>query len=78
MRLFRVFGSAELGEVASCSALECLWLGIRKVGSQVIGKGQCQLFGGETVGEVRRGGRRGRRTSDRVKKRVYIFRVGFG
>ena len=31
-----------------------------------------------TVGEIRRGGRQGRRANNRVKKRVYRFRVSFG
>ena len=33
-------GSAELGKVASGFALQGLWLGDRKVGSQVIDKDQ--------------------------------------
>ena len=33
---------------------------------------------GKTVGEVRGGGRRGRRASDRAEKRVHRFRVRFG
>ena len=37
--LLRACGSAELGRVASDSATQFLWLGDRKVGSQVIGKG---------------------------------------
>ena len=43
-----------LGKVASGSATQGLWLGDRKVGSQVVGKDRSQLSGIETVGEVRR------------------------
>ena len=58
-------------------ALQSLWLGDRKVGSQVIGD-RSQIPGRRTVEEVWRGGRWGRRASDRAKTRVYRFRVGFG
>ena len=50
-------GSAELSEVASGSAGQGLWLGDRKVGSQVIGEDRRRLPGRGTIGEVRRGGR---------------------
>ena len=65
-------GSAELGKVASGSATQGLWLGDRKVGSQVVGIDRSRLPGRGTVGEVRRGGRR---ASDRMKERVHIFRL---
>ena len=70
--------SAELGKAASGSATQGLWLGDRKVESQVIGEDQIRLPGRRTVGEVRRRGRRGRRASDRAKERVYKFRVRCG
>ena len=57
VRLLRARGPAELGKVASGSATLVLWLGDRKVGSQVIGKDRSRLPGRGTVGEVRRGGR---------------------
>ena len=78
MRLLRVLGSAELGKVASGSASQGLWLGDRKVGFQVIIEDKSRLPGRRTVGKVRTGGRRGRRASDRTKKRVHRFRIGFG
>ena len=62
----------ELGKVAPGSAAQSLWLGDRKVGSQVIGEDR--IPGKETVGKVRRGGRQGRRASDRTKERVHRFR----
>ena len=64
-------GSSELGKVASDSATQGLWLGNRKMGSQVIGEDQNRLPGRGTVGEIRRG----RRASDRAKNTVYRFRV---
>ena len=73
-RLLWALGSAELEKVASGSARQGLWLRDRKV----IGKERSRFPGRGTVGEVRRGGRQGRRASDRVKKRVYTFRVRFG
>ena len=78
MRLLRARGSAELSEVASGSATQSLWLGDRKVGSQVIAEDQNRFPGRETVGEVTRGGRRGRRAGDITKERVHNFRVTFG
>ena len=77
MRLLRVRGSAELGEVVSGSATQGLWLRNGKVGSQVSGIDQSRLPERGTVGEVKNGGRRGRRASDRAKKRVHKFRVRF-
>ena len=77
-RLRRARGSAELREVAFGSATQGLWLRNGKVGSQVSGIDRSRFPGRRTVGEVRRGGRRGRRASDRAKKRVYRFRVRFG
>ena len=59
---------AELGEVASGSAMQGLRLGDRKIGFQGIGEDQSRLPGRETVGEVRRGGRR---ASDTTKEREY-------
>ena len=70
MRLIRARGSAELREVASGSATEGLWLRNGKVGSQVSGVDRSQFPRRRTVGEVRR---RGRKASDRAKKRVYSF-----
>ena len=49
MRRLRACGSAELGQVASGSATQYLWLGNRKVGSQVVGKDRNQLPGKGTV-----------------------------
>ena len=50
--LFRARGSAELREVASGSATQCLWLRNGKVGSQVIGIDRNQFPVRRTVGEV--------------------------
>ena len=77
VRLHRARGSAELREVASGSATQGLWLRNGKVGSQVSGINRSRFPGRRTVGEVRRGGRRGRRASDRAEKIVHRFRVGF-
>ena len=74
VRLFWARGSAELKEVASGSATQGLWMRNGKVRSQVSGVDRSRFLGRGTVGEVRRGGRRGRRASDRAKKRVYRFR----
>ena len=49
MRRLRACSSAELGLVASGSATQSLWLGNRKVGSQVVGKDRNQLPGKGTV-----------------------------
>ena len=74
MRLLRARGgSAELGNVASGSATQSLWLGHRKVGPQLIDEDQSRLPGRGTVGEVRRG-----RASDRAKERIRRFWVRFG
>ena len=72
VRLLRARGSAELREVASGFATQGLSLRYRKVGSQVSGIDQSQFPGRRTVGEVRRGRRRGRRASDSAKERVQI------
>ena len=50
-------GSADLGNVASGSATQDLWLRDRKVGSQVSGIDRSRFPGRGTVGEVRRRGR---------------------
>ena len=71
VRLHRARDSAELREVVSGSAAQCLWLRNGKVGSQVSGIDRSRFSGRRTVRKVRRGGRRGRRASDRAKKRVY-------
>ena len=75
VRLLRARGSAELRKVASGSATQSLWLRNRKVGSQVISEDRSRIPGRRTVREVRRRGRRGRRASDRPKKRLYSFWV---
>ena len=77
MRLHRARDSAELREVASGSATQGLWLTNRKVRSQVSDIDQSRFPERRAVGEVRRGGRQGRRASDRAKKRVHSFRVRF-
>ena len=64
-------------EVTSGSAMQSVWLRNGKVKSQVNGIDRSRFAGRSTVGKVRRGGRRGRRASDRAKKRVYRFRVKF-
>ena len=75
VRLHMARGSLELSEVASGSATQSLWLRNGKVGSQVSGVDRNRFPGRRTVWEIRRGGKRGRRASDRVKKRIYSFRV---
>ena len=60
VRLHRARGSAELSEVASGSATQSLWLRNGKVRSQVSGIDRSRFPGRGTVGEVRRGRRRGR------------------
>ena len=74
VRLHKACGLTELREVASGSATQGLWLRNRKVGSQVSGINQSRFPGRKAVGEVKRGGRRGRRASDLAKPRVHIFR----
>ena len=54
-----------------------LWLRNGKVRSQVSDIDRSRFPRRRTVGKARRGGRRGRRASDRVKKRVYRFRIEF-
>ena len=75
VRLHRARGSVELREVASGSTTQNLWLRNGKVGSQVSGVDRSRFSGRRTVGEVRRGGTRGRRTGDRAKEKVHRFRV---
>ena len=75
VRLHRARGSAELRKVASGSATQGLWLGNGKVGSQISGVDRSRFPGRRTVWEIRRGDDRGRRASDRAKKRVYSFWV---
>ena len=60
MRLHGARGTAELREAASGSATQSLWLRNGKVGSQVRGIDRSRFPGRRTVGEVRRGGKRGR------------------
>ena len=50
-------GPSELGQVASGSATQSLWMGNRKVGSQVVVVDQCQLLGRGTDEKIGRGGR---------------------
>ena len=68
MRLLRARGSAELREVASGSATQGLWLRNEKVRSQVSGVDRSRLPGRRTVWEIRGGGRRGRKASDRANE----------
>ena len=49
MRLLWASGSAELGKVASGSVRQGLWLGDRKVESQIIGKYQSRFPGKERL-----------------------------
>ena len=65
-------GTSELSEVASGSAMQGLWVRNGKVRYWVSGEHRSRFPGRRTV---RRGGRRGRRASDRVEMRVYRFRV---
>ena len=78
MRLIRARGSAKLVKIVSGSATQGLWLEDRKVGSRVIGEDQSRHPGRGTVGDVGRGGRCGRRASDRTKERVHRFKVRLG
>ena len=54
MRLLWARGSAELGQIASGSAKQDLWLGVGKVGSQVIGEDQCRLPGRGATEKIRK------------------------
>ena len=72
VRLLRARGSAEHREVASGSATQGLWLKNEKVRLQVSGIDRSRFPGRRTVRKVRR---RGRRASDRTKKRVHRFGV---
>ena len=67
-------GSAELREAASGSATQGLWLRNGKVRSQISGIGRSRLRGRGIAGEVRE---RGRRASDKTKKRVHRFMARF-
>ena len=58
MRLLRARGLSELGQVASGSATQSLWLGNRKMRSQVVVKDRSKLSGSGRIGEGREGGRR--------------------
>ena len=69
VKLHRARGLAELSEVASGSATQGLWLRNGKVRPQVSGIDQSRFPGRRAVRKVRRGGRRGRRASDKAKKR---------
>ena len=57
MKFLRARDPAEHGKVASDFTTQDLWLGDRKVESQIIGKGRSQFPGRGTVGEVRKEGR---------------------
>ena len=57
-RLLRAHDSAKLGEVASGSAMQGLWLRNRKVESQVSSVDWSRLLARGAVREVRGGGRR--------------------
>ena len=74
VRLLRPRGLVDLGKVASGSATQGLWLGDRKVESQIIGENRSQLAGRGTIGEVRRRRRWGRRANDRTKEKIHRFR----
>ena len=52
MRLLRARESVELEKVAPGSATQDLWLGNRKVGSQVIGKDRSQLPGRKQLRKI--------------------------
>ena len=71
VKLHGARGSAEVREVAPGSATQGFSLRNRKVGSQISGIDRSRFLGRRTVRKVWRG----RRTSDRAKKRVYRFRV---
>ena len=75
VRLHGARSSAEVGKVPSGSATQGLWLRNGEVRSQVGGIDRSRFPGRRTVGEVRRGRRRGRRASDIAKERVHRFRV---
>ena len=77
MRLLRACGSAELRELVSGSATQGLWLRNGKVGFQVSGVDRSRFPGRRTVWKIRGGGKQGRRASNRAKKRMYSFWVGF-
>ena len=57
VRLHRACGQSELGQVASGSAMQGLWLRNGKAGSQVVGVDRSQLPGRRTVEKVRREGK---------------------
>ena len=57
MRLLRARSQSELEQVAFGSAKQGLWLGDKKVRSQVIGENRSRLPGRRTVREVRIGKR---------------------
>ena len=73
VKLHRARGSAELSEVASGSAAQGLWLRNGKVRPQVSGINRSRFPARRTVRKVRRG----RRASNRAKKRVHRFRIRF-
>ena len=75
MKLFRESGSVELGQVSSCSAMQGLGLGNRKVRSPVVGEDRSRLPGRRTDGEVRRGGKR---AGEKAVERIHRFRINFG
>ena len=59
----------------SCQALirKAFGLGDRLVRSQIVGEGRSRLPGRRTCGKVRRGGRYGINTSDRMEKKIHRF-----
>ena len=78
MRLQKACGSAELGQVASGSATQGLWLGNKKARSQVVGENRSRLPRRETVGEVRNGERLGSRTTTELTRKYTDLRSGLG
>ena len=70
MTLFSAHVSVELRKVASGSATQDLWLRNGKLGSQVSSIDQSRFPRRRTVGEIWRGGRRGREPATE-QRRVY-------
>ena len=78
MRFLRARGSVEFGKVASDSDTQGLWLRNGKLASQVIGIDRSRFPGRKTVREVRSGGRRRRKASDRAKKKYTDLGLDLG
>ena len=64
--------TARLGQIASGSATQGLWLGNRKLRSQIVGEDRSRPLGRRTVGEVRRRGNEEEPATERKREYTHL------